>query len=439
MAVKLAKKKAPTPYNPLASPYATQGDFNNAVSTTARQQIQPQLDEFGLQGSQARSAHQNRQNEMQGWYQAESDAQRAGADSLSQANQGILNSLQGSGQDVQAGMAAAIRQSQQSADAEAAKIGGTARQIDPNYLTAIGGYVGAGNLGLAGNIASANARASADIGIAGTGAREAASAEQRRYQGVNDALTQQRTSLLGQLPGLEQNARESLSNTELAREGQSFQEGLANKQFGLSARAQTESEKSGARSRSSSRSQDQLAQDQFGETKRATRVSEAQQDEQLGIDAKNAETQRKQVLNTAGTDQATAEAKGKQFDSGLAILSNAWKWTDADKVYAKDADGFQTKDTDAKATRNRVEARMHGKFDDIYRQIVAATGMGPGTAYRVMMAGPNAGWAKEAQKRLAALKQVRMAQSGGTPTEGDLPGGNEGGGSVTPKKKAKKK
>src|SRR4249919_2637288 len=108
----MAKKKAskkPKPYNPLASPYATQNDFNTAVKKTARSQIDPQLGELTYQGNQADSAHQNRANEMGGWYQAESDAVKAGATGLQNANQNLLGTLQGQGADVQAGMAAALR------------------------------------------------------------------------------------------------------------------------------------------------------------------------------------------------------------------------------------------------------------------------------------------------------------------------------------------
>jgi hypothetical protein len=50
---------------------------------------------------------------------------------------------------------------------------------------------------------------------------------------------------------------------------------------------------------------------------------------------------------------------------------------------------------------------MKGKFDAMVRQIQANTGLGPGYALRVMMAAPNSGWAKEAQKRLKSLKQAR--------------------------------
>jgi hypothetical protein len=421
---KLAQKKVkPKPYNPLASPYKTQTDFDNAVRNTARGQIDPQLGEIGYQTGQADSAHANRNREMQGWYQAESDAARAGADSLAGANQGILTSLQGQGQDVQAGMAAALRAQQEAANAEAAKLGGTARTIDPNLLTAIAGYGGAGNMALGGDIASANARASADIGIAGTGAREAAQAEQRRYQGVQQGFNDQRRSLFAELPGLMEQARQNLTTTELGRAGQAFQQGLATDQFGLSQRAQTDAERNSARSRSSSRAQDKLAQDQFGlskkqlaEQKRAQLVSETQRDTELGISQENADTQRAQVIAAAGNDADIAKAKGQQFDSGLKILQGVLGQTKNDIIYRKDPNSkAPTKEVDVKATQKRIEARTRGKFDQTLQSIMAATGMGEGTALRVMMAGSNTGWAKNAADRLNKLKKARKAEKNAAP------------------------
>jgi hypothetical protein len=411
MAAKKPKKKTPAspPYNPLASPYATQADFNKAVQTTARSQIDPQLGELTYQGKQAQSAHTNRNNEMGGWYTAESDAAKAAQNSLAQANQGILNSLTGAGQDVQSGMAAAIRAQQEGAQQEASRLGGVARAVDPNLLTAMAGYGGAGNMALSGDIAGSNARAAAEVGITGTAARQAAQAEDRRFTGIQQGIGDQRRSLFAQLPGLMEQARQNLSTTELGRAGQSFQQGLARDQFGLQARAQTDSEKNSARTRSSSRAQDDLAQQTFGEQKRAQRVSENQKDTELGISQQNADTQRAQVIAAAGDNSDIAAAKGKQFDSGLKILQGVLGQSKNDVVYKRDQYGTVTKEVDVKATQKNIEARTRGKFDQTLNSIMASTGMGEGTALRVMMAGSNAGWAKNAAHRLDQLKRGRKA------------------------------
>lgn len=448
---KLAQKKAkpkPKPYDPLASPYATQADFDNAVRTTARGQIDPQLGEIGFQTGQADSAHRNRNRELQGWYQAENDAARAGAAGLAGANQGILTSLQGQGQDVQAGMAAALRAQQEASNQTAQSLGATARTIDPNLLAAVSSYGGAGNMALAGDIAGANTRASADVGISGTAGRQAAEAEQRRYQGVTQGLDDQRRGLFAELPGLMEQARQNLGTSELARSGQAFQQGLATDQFGLASRAQDDSEKNSARSRSSSRSQDQLAQDTLDEQKRAQLVSETQRDTELGISQENADTQRAQVIAAAGQDANVAEAKGKQFDSGLKILQGVLGQTKNDVVYKKDRYGTATKEVDVGKTQARIESRTQGKFDQTLQSIMAATGMGEGTALRVMMAGSNQGWAKNAAKRLNALKNARKVESNADPYK-DYPdppnvsSKTTAGGKeriyANPKKKAKKK
>jgi len=417
MAKKKPQKKAPkkptgaaVPYNPLASPYATVGDFNTAVQKTARSQIDPQLGEIDYQTGQATSAHQNRNREQQGWYQAESDAARAGASGLAQSNQAILDSLKAGGQDVQAGMAAALRAQQQASEAEASRLGGQARTVDPNLLTAMAGYGGAGNMALAGDISGSNARANAQIGITGTAGRQAGEAESRRFEGIRQGLNDQRRGIFATLPGLMEQARQNLGNTELARSGQSFQQGLARDQFGLAERAQSDSELNSKRTRISSRAQDQLAQDTFGEQKRAQRVSEAQKTIELGISQQNADTQRKQVEAAAGSDKDVAEAKGKQFDAGVQILQGVLGQTKNDIVYKKDkVTGSATKEIDVKKTMQRIEARTKGKFDQTLQSIQAATGMGEGTALRVMMAGSNTGWAKEAAARLNRLKKARKA------------------------------
>lgn len=406
MAVKKAKKKAAA-YNPLVSPYATQTDFNNAVNKTARSQIDPQLSEIGYQQGQADSAHANRGKELGGWYQAESDAARAGAGDLATANAGILNSLGGANADAQAGMAAALRAQQDAANAEAARLGGTARQVDPNLLAANAGYGGAGQMSLGGDVTGANARANANVAIAGTAGRQAAEGEDRRFQGVQQGLNDQRRSLFATLPGLMEQARQNLGTTELARSGQAFQQGLAQDQFGLQARAQTESESNSARSRSSSRAQDALAQDTFGEQKRAQRKSEQQRDTELGISQQNADTQRDQI--TGGAQDDIAVAKGKQFDSGLTILQGVLAQTKNDVIYKKDDLGTATKEIDTKATQKRIDSRTRGKFDQTLQSIMASTGMGEGTALRVMMAGSNTGWASAARGRLDKLKKARKA------------------------------
>lgn len=408
----MAKKKAVKkvkPYDPLASPYATQNDFNSAVTKTARSQIDPQLSEIGYQTGQAQSAHNNRANEMKGWYQAESDAARAGAGDLATANAGILNSLGGANANAQSGMAAALRQQQDAANAEATRLGGTARQVDPNLLAANAGYGGAGQMSLGGDVTAANARANANVAIAGTAGRQAAEGEDRRFQGVQQGLDDQRRSLFATLPGLMEQARQNLGTTELARSGQAFQQGLATDQFGLQSRAQTESESNSARSRSASRAQDQLAQDTFGEQKRAQRKSEKQRDTELGISQQNADTQRQQV--TGGAQDDIAVAKGKQFDSGLTILQGVLGQTKNDIIYKSDGLGGKTKEIDVAKTQKRIESRTRGKFDQTLQSIMASTGMGEGTALRVMMAGSNTGWASNARNRLDKLKKARKAEA----------------------------
>jgi hypothetical protein len=408
---KRAKKKG-KPYDPTAPSYPTVGAFNTAVKNTAMAGLKPQLNSVNQQRQQGLGAHTTRVGEIGGWAQGQSDAAKAASGRLNDSTQALLNSVSSGNQGMNDAMAAAVRKINDSASANASQLGVAGQQVDPNVLLASGAYGQGGDLSMAGMLAGIQAHGAAMSPLAMTEGAQNTAFENDRWTQENQGYKQQRQDLMGQLPGLMATARTNLSGTEIAKD----QERLARSQFG----EQILNDKS---NRSATRAQTKLAQDQFGlskdqlkEQKRAAKKQEDQQDVQLGINKYQANTQRQQIIDTADqqagqVNSELAKARAKQFDKGITFIQNAWKPTSADTVYALNDKNNPSlgysKIIDPVATGKRIEARMKGKFDEMVRQIQTNTGLGPGYALRVMMAAPNSGWAKEAQKRLKALKKAR--------------------------------
>jgi hypothetical protein len=408
---KRAKKKG-KPYDPTAPSYPTVGAFNTAVKNTAMAGLKPQINSVKQQQQQGLGSHTTRVGEIGGWAQGQSDAAKAASGRLNDSTQALMNSMSGGNQGMNDAMAAAVRKINDTATANAGQLGVSGQKVDPNVLLASGAYGQGGDLSMAGMLAGIQAHGAAMSPLAMTEGSQNTAMENDRWTQENQGYKQQRQDLMGQLPGLMATARTNLSGTEIAKD----QERLARSQFG----EQILNDKS---NRSATRAQTKLAQDQFGlsqadlrEKKRAARVQERQQNVQLGINQQQADTARAQIIATADNEAGKAnsdlaKARAKQFDKGITFIQSAWKPTDADKVYAVDNSGFQTKDINPTKTAQRIEARMKGKFDAMLRQIQANTGLGPGYALRVMQAAPNNGWAKEATKRLQDLKRARQARA----------------------------
>jgi hypothetical protein len=405
---KKAKKTAQKPYSPTAVGYPTVGAFNKAVKTTAMAGLQPQINTVKQQQQQGLGAHKTRVGQIGGWARGQANDAKAASSSLNASTQALLNSMSGGNQGMNDAMSAAVRKINDTASANASQLGVAGQKVDPNVLLASGAYGQGGDLSMAGMLAGIQAHGAAMAPMATSEGAQNTAFENDRWTQENQGYKQQRSDLMGQLPGLMTSARSSLSAAELAKD----QERLARSQFG-------EQKVNDKANRIATRAQTKLATKQFGlsaadlrEKKRAAKVAERQQQVQLGINQQQVDVQKAQIIATADKEAGKANsdlavARAKQFDKGITFIQNAWKMTPNDQVYAKDANGFQTKDIDPNATAKRIEGRMKGKFDEMVRQIQANTGLGPGYALRVMMAAPNSGWAKEAQKRLKSLKQAR--------------------------------
>jgi hypothetical protein len=98
---------------------------------------------------------------------------------------------------------------------------------------ALAAYRGADQNSLAGTIAGLMGTAASQVGTSGIVGREAADAERARDAGITDELTSQRREIRGRLPSLLEAARGQISEEEQTKQSQRFQQGLANRQFGL--------------------------------------------------------------------------------------------------------------------------------------------------------------------------------------------------------------
>jgi hypothetical protein len=398
MAKKAARRRPPKPFNPLAPQYKSQKGFNKAVRVQAKQQIAPGLQDIKQRQTEASGAHTTRNQELMGWYGNQQTGLQAAQDRLQGAMQGLL---QTSGLEFQGGtdaLAGALRKSQDANAAEAAKLGGVAPNQNEDYLKASAAYGTADQAGLLGDIAGGIGRSAANLGIGGIAGRTAGENEQRRYQTINDELTNERSALRAQLPGIQSQVRSQLSSNELARAGQAFQQNLARDQFGLDTAQFGETKHMNAFQR-------KLARRQQRETERGARVQEGQNEQQIrnqaAVDVAQVNNQRAQIqadIRNASTkqEQDMAKARADRFNNGVDILSN---FLDP-KAYIKGG----------KLNNKAYENSIKGRFGEVYHRIQAVTGMSEHEALLVMRTAANPGWAKHANDLLRKLKNKKTAQ-----------------------------
>jgi hypothetical protein len=398
----VAKKprKKPKAYDPLASPYKYQQGFNRAIKRRARGQIQPALQDIAQRRREATSGHQAREQDLNNFYNFDLTARTAGQNALNSAIQGVVGSVGGYNGDAQAGLSAALRQQATQQGDAAKQLGVSAPNTDPAYLNTIAAYGGANNMSLAGQAAGIMGRSAADTAQTGVEGVQAQNTETDRYKALIDSLTQERSDVRSQLPGILAQTRSEMSQAEQARAGQAFQQNLAQDQFGETKRTNRFNERM-------SRKQQKLAQDQFGESKTQNKFARKMDAKRYGLDKGQLDLAKQQLkvdaadkVNTALGEQAKADAQ--RFDKASSWLDGYLKPNDQDKKQAMDP---TTKTPTGKPTFDPKLWRHNRSFDEALRQLQSKFGLSLSTAYKILASAPIPHWRTYAESLLFGLQQ----------------------------------
>jgi hypothetical protein len=432
------------PYDPLKNPYRTNAQFQGAINRTADSQLQPRLDDVSRRQTLEESTHTGRNQDIAGLYNTGTQARKDALTAASTALNGLITSNSSLDEGTRQAMNAALRASSDTANKAAGELG-VAPVTDnqaKGYQDAVRARTDLGGIGLTGEYSSVLGSLAHDIGTSEVGRREATTNEDARWDSVLRDLTNERTQLKDELPGLREQARQNLTATELTRTGQSeqqrlgrSQEQLANKQFGLtknqfgeqkkmdkfqrtlSRRQQAEVERGGRR-------QARQTAAQQAETERSNRANESINVEQIA-------TQRAQIMADAqgATDKATQDelkSKAKRFDKGVEIITDFFKPTKLE--------------TGKKNIRKGYNARVTNGYDAMVAQLKSATGAGDIEVRQMILAAVNGQtpwgqrWRIRAQREVATLhrdmntraksKRINKGYRKGDPRAPLAPGAN---------------
>jgi hypothetical protein len=349
--VPAAKKPATAPATPAAKPYdifapryPTQGALDETARTNAQTQVQPVLNEVGLQRQREGGMHAGREQDLSDWYGWAADQAKQNLAALSTGMQGVVSAAGAAGQNASDLLGAAMRGGQEREQdfgkmVGAGSYGGgkdengfpEAQAFDPQLLAATAADNAAGrnnltNLSLA-TLGAEGARG----GLLGTGLIQAQQAEDRRHRGVGDDLQTQERQATGQLPGLISTETQKLGDDEFQRQlavkqygeqkaNRLFQQYMSEKEFGL---------KSKSLDFQQWLSKQQLSLDtrSESETERSHKVTEGQQATSIGIDQQRADQEgaRIQADIDNATDPNTKEQlklKAQRHNAGVAALSS---------------------------------------------------------------------------------------------------------------------
>lgn len=392
---KTARRKR---YSPTAPSFKNQRGFNRAVRRRANSEVQPLLQDINLQREREASAHANRAAEQSRWYGYEDQALRAGADRTAQSLQALMGSVQGMSGGGADALNAALRQQSESQAADARNMGSSALGTDPAIAQALAARRGAGDMSLAGNLATSITSANNLVGVGGIAGREASEQEGRRYRGITDTLSDQESDIRGRIPGLREQARASISQEELGKAGQRFQQNLASQEFGLS-KKQFGLQKRGQKF------QENLAEEQFGEEKNQNKRAQKNQNRQFGMDQQTIDIQKMQFaqdITDAATeeDKVMAEQRAKSFNDGVEALNSFMEPTKSE--------------LDKKGRPNKL---YHRSYADALDLLTMQLGIPMGMAYKILRTSDfqNQGspsWRRESEDRIDARKKARKNKKG---------------------------
>jgi hypothetical protein len=409
---KTKRKKKPKPYDPMASQYRTERQFDRAVRRRAEGQLQPLLDDIGSQRTDQESRHTGRMADIDKWANFGLGASRESYDRVNQALNNLITTNAGLSTASQQALAGALRSGAGREAQEAANLG-VSGLVDPEAAIRAGQAMSdLSTLGTLGGLEAIRGESARGIGIAGITGREMAGNEGNRYQAILEGLDKEEGDIRARLPGLIAETRSSMSAEELAKAGQRFQQGLAGKEFGLKERGQ--------------KFQERLSRRQQTEQERSNRAGESLQQQTINIDSQRVENERRNMEQqiAAATDETQAaelQARADRFNAGIDILTEWFKPT--------------KQETGKKRLRKSYTQRVTHGYEAMVRKLMASTGMGDIEARRVILAATDsstdwgARWVNRARQEINDIKRRRRSPNRGTgPGGGVAPGvGDQGG------------
>lgn len=370
--VKTKPKITATPYNPTGvTQYPSEAAFNTAVSTRAKSQLQPTLNDIRTRRKQEFGANTTRNNDIQRYYGYDLAARQSAQTRQQAALQGLLDSVGVANTDAQTGLSSALRPAADANSAAATQLGVAPTGTDPALTNVLASYGQANKMGLAGDYGAYNTNAANDIALTGVQEREAGTTEMNTHAAAMRALDKERTDAMGQLPGLTDTARSGLLQELLANS----QNKLAWNQFG-------ETRRSNKAGESIAGDQQTLAENQFDETKKQNKAQNKLNEEQLQISRDELDSK----IDQAQTDQemTVAQDNAKKFDTAAQWLQGWLAPTDAEQSVTVN------KDTKAKKTKIRksYDTRIKNGFHSTLVQLMTQFGLDRATAYEVMRSAP---------------------------------------------------
>lgn len=384
---KTPSKKTPAGPKPLT--------IDQQAAAQAQATVAPQLAELDIGARDARSKHQTRTAQHEGWYANFADTLKGSFDRTS----GALNNLialnsQGTNESQQV-LQAALNSGSAPVDQAAASMGVAApSSANSNIMAAALANSDAQRNFLGQNALGLQAAQGARMSLAPIGRIQAGNLENARYDTEADELTSQRRGITNQIGNLTTKAKTDLENQKfqqylarqelgLKKENQTFQQWLANEQLGLSGRQQTLAESTAVHQRN-------IDWANVG-------VNQRQVEAQLAAIDKEA----KDGKDSDKRDRA--KLRGEQWVKGLDMLANYLKPAEGEAPIGDESqDRKDNPLTDADESQLKTYRR---RYDDALRLLTGQARMSRSDALRLLAASDFASWRQRAKRELTSLKR----------------------------------
>jgi hypothetical protein len=307
------QRTAVPPYNPLNSPYANQGQFNAAVSSTAKGEYQPELDSLNTEQGSEEGAHAQRQaNNVALYEQYSKQAQEA------------YGQAQGSMAQIAARQNSSTAAGQQTLQAALSNTGvaGLSGVSNPNaFMSEATGLGNEGSQTLAGEQSAITGEMAKDMaGVPGAGLAEATVTENAKEAGALSKISGERQKVLSNIPNVQSKVRGELSKEEQERQANNLQQQIASQKLGLEKTTQQQSvgiEKEKIASSNTQHHEDAIQKNQELAVSSGFEAEKLKLErEKINASIKNAKT---------AEQKAAAELSGKRFDHGLELMAGYLK------------------------------------------------------------------------------------------------------------------
>jgi hypothetical protein len=408
-------KPKPKPFDPWGPRYKTTTDFESAVKKISATQYQPQLEDIWRERGSEQRASAYRNQQLGQWYGAYGQELSKAFQDTNAALQNLMATRAAGAGAAQGTLNAALRRTGEQTAQEAGVIGGTPTppptMPTPEQAGAMQAAYGgqeAQQGALAQTLGGMISESAKNQALAGTGLISAGREERGRLAGLLRNLTEREQTVRNTIPGLVESTRASLLQQALQAASARHDARMAEKEFGLKQRAETQNEaiargELGLKTRAQTftekqgRSQQRLEREKLTHTENLDEAQLQIQRDKLAAD----------IQKTTGTDAADlAKLRAQRWDNGVAYLNNVV------------AQGKHERQKDFNARVNS------GHFaQDIYRTLVGQYRMDEDEALHLMRAAQIEGVRQWAWNRMTRRAANRAYGRSGAATPGTPSGG----------------